>query len=523
LFVRLRQKEEILKVLKQLLNRVVKACSRDLHRDPTPTLSEELLHRPPWLDYDRAQKRNPLFFTRVSNLSRRFKRECWEFFGQALVISLALLSVSGQTGQSVQNQAIALIQTGRAKEAAQLLTDAVRQSKSDVNLWNLLGIADTEAGDLPGATKAFEHGLSIAPNSAELNENLGLLYFRQADYTNARQYLASAVTLGSNKPGVLFSLAAVRLRTGDQAEALRDLVALEPALGNSSEYWEERGRAELLSDAKAAGASFRRALALAPDNVSCLNEAATAAEKEGDDEKALAYLLRARNLAPDDVPTLLHFGSVCIRRDLGLDARDALQKAQRLDPRSNSALYLLARANVSLQNWQKAHDLFSEFSERVPNYAPAYYAMGWLDVRLNRPDDARQELEHALALDARLSGARYELAQLDLNDGQLDRAEKLLRDLLATDPHNAKASLLLGQIVGREGRTEEAQKLFESAVTDDPQLAAAHYQLALLLNRKHDLERAGREREIAAKLNEDAKQASKTQLRLMLPESDNVH
>jgi tetratricopeptide (TPR) repeat protein len=440
-----------------------------------------------------------------------------------LCLLIAVVSGAQESAASIEQLAINLIQSGHPAEASRLLLPSVKRFQADVNLWNLLGIADTEAGNLKSARDAFERGLALAPKSAELNENIGLLFFRQGDYSNAKKYLSAAVNLGSSKPGVLFSLAAARLRTGEPTEALSQLISLESALNNNSDYWDERGRAELFHDSRRAADSFDRALAITPDNVPALNDAATAAERQGLDDKALAYLIRARRLAPDDVPTLLHFGSVCIRRDLGPDADDALERAHNLDPSSNTALYLLARANISLQNWQQAYNFFEQFSQRVPNYAPAYYAMGWLDVRLNRLDDARRQLERALTLDATLCGARYQLAQLDLDDGQMDVAEKSLRIVLASNPKDAEANMTLGDIMMRRGKLDEAERLLSNAVEQDPNLGSAHYKLSILLFRKHDLARADREKAIAANLNADARQAAKTQLKLILPDSDNLH
>ncbi|HEX4773194.1 MAG TPA: tetratricopeptide repeat protein [Bryobacteraceae bacterium] len=424
---------------------------------------------------------------------------------------------------AIQKQAIVLIQSGRFNDASNLLLQTVGRYPNEVTFWNLLGIAETEAGELAPAKRAFERGLELAPQSADLNENLGLLFFRNAEYVKAKIYLSIAVKLGSDKPGVRFSLAASNLRTGDPAKALQELKSLEAELSGSSDYWEERGRAELLSDAPSAQTSFDRALALAPDNVAALNDAATAAEKQGVDEKALAYLIRARTLAPNDPVTLTHFGAVCIRRDLGLDAQDALSRAYQLQPSNNAALYLLARAKISLQNWQQAYDLFEQLSHRASQFAPAYYAMGWLDIRLNRLEDARVQLKHALALDPSLGGAAYELAQLEFDDGQLDSAEKLLRTALAVHAGDAKANVLLGDILMRKGKLDEAETLLTAAVEHDPSLAAAHYKLSILFLRKHEPEQAEKEKSIASNLTNAAMQASKTQLKLVLPETESVH
>jgi tetratricopeptide (TPR) repeat protein len=234
----------------------------------------------------------------------------------------------------------------------------------------------------------------------------------------------------------------------------------------------------------------------------------------------LSYLIKARSAAPDDVPTLIHFGSVCIRRDLGPDAIDALGRARRLQPANNMALYLLARANISMENWQQAYDLFDQFSKRVPDFAATYYAMGWLDVRLNRPDDARQKLERCLSLAPDMQDARYELAQIDLDDGQLDSAEDHLKIVLKQTPGHAKANMTMGDLMMRRGRLQEAKAYLETAINQDPKLAAAHYKLSILFFREHDTEHGENERALAANLNAEQVRSSKTQLRLVLPETE---
>lgn len=432
---------------------------------------------------------------------------------------VARLLIGQGSAQKADELATQRIQNGDFRGAAQLLQQALRQYPKDIELWNLLGIAKTELKEAESAKSAFERGLRLAPDSISLNENIGLLFFREASYASAKKYLGRAVQLGSSKPGVRFSLAAARLRTGDETEALADLQSLEPALGNISEYWEERGRAELLKNPARAEMSFNRALALKPASLAALNGAAAAAEKQSLDEKALAYLIRARAVNPNDTTTLAHFGEVCIRRDLGPDARDALAKAHQLDPSNRSVLYLLARANVALENWQEAYDLFKKLSVQVPDFAPAYYAMGWLDVRLNHVDDARRQLERALSLAPGLTGARYELAQLALAEGELDSAEKLLEGVLKQNPADAKANMAMGDIMMQKGRPEEAQTFLEKAITEDPKLAAAHYKLSILYFRKHETDQAEREKRIAADLNAEANGASKTQLRLVLPDT----
>jgi Tfp pilus assembly protein PilF len=414
------------------------------------------------------------------------------------------------------------IQAGDFESACDIVQKALQQSPKHVELWNLLGIAETELHRPTAAQDAFQHGLQLAPNSVSLNENIGFLFYRQANYTSAKKYLGRAVSLGTKKSGVLFSLAASRLRTGEREKAVLELKSLESSLGSFSDYWVERGTAELPHDTAAAETSFARALDLAPASVPALNGAAYVAEAQGLDEKALSFLIKARKAHPNDVPTLMHFANVCLRRDLGPDAVDALEKARSLDPSNNSALYLLARANIAVENWQTSYNLFKTFAERVPNFASTYYAMGWVDIKLNRIDDARQQLKRSLALDPNQPDATYELAQLDLNDGQLDSAERLLRTVLEKNPRHAKANMAMGDLTLRRGNLAAAENFLETAIHEDPKLAGAHYKLAMLFFRKHETQQGENEKALAASLNAQAHQAGKTQLRLAMPQSDPV-
>jgi cytochrome c-type biogenesis protein CcmH/NrfG len=182
--------------------------------------------------------------------------EIWVGISVIAGLLLVLPGPAQETGQSFAARAARQIQAGDFQAARSLLQQAVRDHPSDVELWNLFGITETELHDERSAKNAFEQGLRLAPDSVSLHENIGLLYYRNADYVTARNYLEYAVKLGSKKPGVLFSLAASELRTGNQREALSRLRELEPALAGKVEYWEERGRAELALDPAASERSL---------------------------------------------------------------------------------------------------------------------------------------------------------------------------------------------------------------------------------------------------------------------------
>jgi len=182
--------------------------------------------------------------------------------------------------------AVGLLQARRYEPAALNIRDALKQFPDSAELWNLLGICESELKNVTVARSAFEHGLTLAPGAVGLNENLGLLFFQQNDYTSAKLYLLRALKLGSTNAGVRYSLAAARIRTGDRTSGAAELVALEQELAKEPDYWSERGWVEIATNPAAAAGSFDRALAIAPQDVRALNGAASAAEALQNDERA---------------------------------------------------------------------------------------------------------------------------------------------------------------------------------------------------------------------------------------------
>jgi Tfp pilus assembly protein PilF len=402
--------------------------------------------------------------------------------------------------------------------ACETLRPIARPSQRDSAVWNLLGICESELGRSNAAREAFLGGLKIDAGSVPLNENLGLLFFNGGDYAEAKRYLSRAMTLGSDQPGIAFSLAASEIRTGEQQRGLAALAGLEPKLAGRSEYWTERGWVELRDDAAAAATSFDRALALSPEDVRALNGAASAAEAQHDNERALSFLVRARKAQPADLRTLMHFGTVCLRKDLTVDALDALERAHQLSPGNNLALFLYARAQIGVQQWQRAHDLFEEFDHRVPNYPDALYALGWVDLKLNRRAEARRYLEKSIAVDENQVDARCELAQLDLDEGLFEAAETQLNAVLARDPLHVRANIAIGDLLLKRGDLAAAQTRYEKAIAADPRSGPAHYKLSTVLTRLREPDRAAKERALGAELNAEAEKAARTVLVLAEPD-----
>ena len=161
---------------------------------------------------------------------------------------------------------IVLAELGRNDEAIAVLDKAAGMIDWDPELWNYLGVAYWNKGDLGQAVTAYERALALDPRYAVVLSNLG-----------------TAQT-------------ALAMRTKDAA-ALRRAVdsfkrALESDPRDASAYNGLGAAYRLLGDVDASIFCFEQAVAIEPEHKFALYNLATAYFDKGDKAKALTFLTR---------------------------------------------------------------------------------------------------------------------------------------------------------------------------------------------------------------------------------------
>lgn len=79
---------------------------------------------------------------------------------------------------------------------------ALQFNASDATVHAIYGYYLSKLGKPQEATERYEHALELAPDSAEIHYNLGLLYADQEDYLRARTHAERAYKLGFPLPGL---------------------------------------------------------------------------------------------------------------------------------------------------------------------------------------------------------------------------------------------------------------------------------------------------------------------------------
>ena len=214
-----------------------------------------------------------------------------------------------------------------------------------------------------------------------------------------------------------------------------------------------------------------------------LNLAALGLEEEGRGAEAEPLLRRAVSLAPGDVSCRNALGLCLLRLSHPREALEQFDAALGLDPNiayahvnRGNALHALGARTAAEQSYRRALEL-------DPNQAMALAGLASVACWRGAYDEARAPAEKALAVNPALPEAMVSLAEVELADGALGRAEARVREVLAANfisgSQRAHALGVLGDILDGAGRCDEAFAAYAACNETLRQLNAGRFPSAL--------------------------------------------
>ncbi len=120
----------------------------------------------------------------------------------------------------------------------------------------------------------------------------------------------------------------------------------------------------------------------------------------------------------------------------------------------------------------EATTAYFETLAKDPKNKFAFYNLGEIAQRQNRPAAAEAYYRLALEQDAKMTSALFNLAILRSNAGANQEAADLYRRVIALEPNNAAAHFNLGLVLRLLGQNAEAQQELATAQRLDPKLVA---------------------------------------------------
>jgi tetratricopeptide (TPR) repeat protein len=361
--------------------------------------------------------------------------------------------VMAQTPNTLQG-ARNLLEHGQIGEARGTLEAILQRHPGDADAWTLLGVVRTRQNEPAKAEECFHKALSIKPELALAQTNLGHLL------------------LGEHRPSEAFPY-------------LTD--ALKRDSGNSQ---------------------LRQMLVIAAEETALQQRAG------GDRNGALATLLSAKVEAPHSFPLLLDLS--ILEDDLRLlrDADRDVHEARSIHPEDSKALYAEARVKMDLQDMPAAERDMRAYLKIRPDDATAHYGLGRILQMSQQSDAAQAEFERSIALAPNQAESYYQIGQMALDHGEYVQAQQACQKALEHDPEHGGALTALGIAAFRLKQYDKAIESLQAAIATAPGYQPAHYYYGLALAKTGKKEASERELKIAAQMADEQNRSEAQRLQL---------
>ena len=160
-------------------------------------------------------------------------------------------------------------------------------------------------------------------------------------------------------------------------------------------------------------------------------------------------------------------------------------------------------ALLDAQQYAASVHAFERVAELRPDYADAFTNIAIVQIQWEKYDDARLNLEKALALAPNSARTLYYRALVERNEGNLDSAITDLQSVAKSFPLSRDAHRELGFSYYQQHKYQLARTEYEKVQSIDPDDLAAHYNLSILYRRLGLKEQASQQAAMFADQKDD--------------------
>ncbi len=328
--------------------------------------------------------------------------------------------------------------------------DLALQHHEDADHYALRATIHEALEHYEAAVRDYRSALSLAPDSANLYNNLGALYFRLSRLDQAEEQFELALQKEPAHAAAAFNLANALARQCRLEESRR---FYEQALQHAPAMYEAENNLGLvllaLNDETGAIDRFRRANAIKADADVVLHNLSLALARLDSLDTALSLIDRALRIQPDKAKYHQQRGAVLAQLQRHAEARGAFLRAIALDSTLAVSYNELGNSYYAAEEIGPALQAFQQALERYPDYVASRY--------LGKEASRNQ-------------------VHLDLLTG-CDAAEKISGDYATVYLNLGKSYLAMNQ-------DQLAEGAFQKAVSLQPQRPDAYEWLALLYQQR---------------------------------------
>jgi tetratricopeptide (TPR) repeat protein len=262
----------------------------------------------------------------------------------------------------IMQEAFALQQQGRLREAEKLYARAIKATSDNFDALHMLGLIKAQSNQMGEAYRLISAAVRLNPKATDAWINLANVLHALKRDAEALECLDKALALNPADLHALQSRGNALLTLGRTQDALDCFERVIKANPRNGEALLNRGVAQAkLGQHAAALADFDAVLLLAPGHPETLYNRGTALFKLGRDTEALDVLERAVSAAPGHVNSWINRGRAQQALNRHRDAADSFSHAIALQKDNADAHYNHAFVLLALGEWREG---FAEYEYR---------------------------------------------------------------------------------------------------------------------------------------------------------------
>ncbi len=374
-----------------------------------------------------------------------------------------------------------LIDHARYDEAQKLLDKALGFDYQNVNAYIQSGVMAQRQGNAKRALDWFDKATNLRLNDPSISITLVDLLQRSGNYETALAYIQERLQQRPQDADLLLRLAEIQRTQGHYAAALSALLTVERANRMDSRVSAELGELYLAQGKPSEALSiYRSALNGQPDAANYYLKAAELWENQANLGRAVDLL--KIGIAKAAQPAALYAAIAKIELQRGQpDAAHAIltQGLQKVGEETD--LVTAMGDYLSLKDINQAEQWYHAVLARKPRAAGIYMALGNLELRNGKLEDALTAFHQALTLSPTNAGYYVVLGNAFETAKQMNDALVAYRQAIALEPTSVDAYASLAALYQKQQKWDEAQAAFERGLVVAPTDGLLRIQYAAFL------------------------------------------
>ena len=340
--------------------------------------------------------------------------------GRAERLCRKALAANARDAEALNLMSLVAARAGRLAESVTLAREAVAVDETNAVYHDTLGDLLTREGRYAQAILTLQRALGLRPDFAQAHLHLGDAYAACKSPAAAEDEYRAALTIWSDYPEVHHALGRLLHAEGRGAEAVAAFEAAVRVKPGFVDAWLALGEAHASEgDREGALEAVKRATESAPRSVPAWLASGRIGQALGHLDDAASAFRRGLELAPEDGACLLGLAALLEQARRFEEAVAVLRPALTSNPARPELLKALSRSLFALGQLPEAEQLALRAAELAPRDADAYYAVGNVQLRMQRPAAALAAYRNACVLAPQSPKARFALASPLLMLGDL--------------------------------------------------------------------------------------------------------